>query len=303
MGVTKHEIAVYNTFKLGSDNMKIKQWITNAFLLIIGNYILALSVGMFILPYNILSGGVAGIAIALQPLTNIPAEMMINVLVIGLFIIGSFSLGKTFSINTAISSFLYPLFLTFTVSLNYSLTIDPMLASLYGGLLAGIGVGLVIRTGASTGGMDVPPLVIHKFTKIEIATLVMIVDGLTVMLGLWTFGVEAILIGFISVWACAFSLNKVLIFGGQQAKTVHIISPFYNEISQMIHDKLNRGTTLLQAQGGFTGDHRPVLLAVIMKTQYPELSKIINQIDKEAFIIVNDATEVHGFGFSFEYKV
>ncbi|HBS91188.1 MAG TPA: YitT family protein [Erysipelotrichaceae bacterium] len=280
-----------------------KQQVSNAVLLIAGNFILALSVGMFILPFNILSGGVAGIAIALEPLTTIPAKLMIDFLVIGLFIIGSLFLGKKFAINTAISSFLYPFFLTFTSTFDPNLTLDPLLASLYGGLLAGIGVGMVIRTGASTGGMDVPPLVIHKFTGLELAMLVLVVDGLTVLLGLWSFGLEAVLIGFISVWACAFALDKVLVFGGQEAKTVHIISPHYAQISKLIHERLDRGTTLLNATGGFTGDSRPVLLAVILKNQYPELAKLVNEVDKEAFIIVSEATEVHGFGFSFDYKV
>jgi uncharacterized membrane-anchored protein YitT (DUF2179 family) len=201
-----------------------KIWIQNAFLLVTGNYILALSVGMFILPYNILSGGVAGIAVALQPLVDVSPEVVINILVIGLFVLGAIALGRQFAISTAISSFLYPFMLTFTVKMQYTQALDPILASLYGGLLAGIGVGMVIRSGSSTGGMDVPPLVIHKYTNIEIHKLVLVVDALTVLLGLYAFGLEAVLIGFISVWACAFSLDKILVFGGQQAKAVYIIS-------------------------------------------------------------------------------
>ena len=113
-----------------------KEFIKNALLLVVGNYILALSVGMFILPYNILSGGVAGIAVALQPLINVSPEVVINILVIGLFGIGAFALGRQFAFSTAISSFLYPFMLTFTVKMQYTQALDPILASLYGGLLA-----------------------------------------------------------------------------------------------------------------------------------------------------------------------
>ena len=280
----------------------MKKHIKNAFLLVIGNYLLALAVGMFILPYNILSGGVAGIAVALEPLLKIDPTVMINVLVIGLFIVGALVLGRNFAISTAISTFLYPFFLTFT-NQGIDIGVDPILASLYGGLLAGIGVGMVLRTGSSTGGMDVPPLVLHKYTHVEISTWVLIVDGITVALGLWTYGLHAVLIGFISVWTCAFAINKVLIFGGQNAKTVYIISDKYSEILAYIHDHLDRGTTLIEARGGFTGDEKPVILTVIMKNQYPALSQSVKEIDSHAFLIVSDATEVSGFGFSFDYKV
>ncbi len=280
----------------------MKKHIKNAVLLVMGNYLLALAVGIFILPYNILSGGVAGIAIALEPLFGIDPNLMINVLVIGLFIVGALILGKNFAVSTAFSSFLYPFFLTFTQA-DGLLELDPILASLYGGLLAGIGVGMVLRTGSSTGGMDVPPLVLNKYTHVEISTWVLIVDGITVGLGLWTYGLEAVLIGFISVWAAAFAINKVLIFGGQNAKTVYIISEKYSEILQYIHDHLERGTTLIEATGGFTGDDKPVILTVIMKNQYPELSQSVKDLDENAFLIVSDATEVSGFGFSFDYKV
>lgn len=280
----------------------MKKHIKNTILLVVGNYLLAFAVGTFILPYNILSGGVAGIAVALEPLFGIDPNLMINGLVLGLFIIGALVLGRNFAVSTAISSLLYPFFLTLTVA-DGSVVIDPILASLYGGLLAGIGVGMVIRTGSSTGGMDVPPLVLHKYTHIEISTWVLIVDGITVSIGLWTYGLEAVLIGFISVWSAAFAINKVLVFGGQNAKTVYIISEKFDEVLDYIHEHLDRGTTLIDARGGFTGDNRPVILTVIMKNQYPELSESVKAIDKNAFLIVSDATEVSGFGFSFDYKV
>ncbi len=283
--------------------MQIKELMKNGILLVVGNFILALAVGMFILPYSILSGGVAGIAVALQPLINVSPEIIINVLIIGLFIIGALTLGRKFAFSTAISSFLYPTMLTFTVNMQYTQNLDPILASLYGGLLAGIGVGMVIRSGSSTGGMDVPPLVIHKYTHIEIHKLVLIVDALTVLLGLYVFGLEAVLIGFISVWACAFSLDRILVFGGQQAKAVYIISDHYKELVTLIHDKLDRGTTLISATGGYTGEQRPVILAVIMKNQYPELTQIIHSVDTQAFFIANETTEVKGYGFTLDYKV
>ena len=285
--------------------MKIRSTLKDLTLIIIGNFLLASSVGFFILPYKVLSGGVAGIAVALEPLTQIAAQYWIYILIIGLFLLGSLFLGRKFALHTALSSFLYPIFLTYITSLNWNVGVhvEPLLASLYGGLLAGIGVGMVFRTGASTGGMDVPPLIVNKYFGIPVSKMVLVFDALTVLLGFTVYGLEAVLIGLISVWACAYSLDKVLLFGGQEARSVMIISDSYREITQAIHDFLDRGTTLLEAEGGYTGDARKIVLSVISKNQYPELVKVVSMIDKNAFIIVTDANEVKGNGFSFDYKV
>ena len=268
-----------------------------------GNAVLALAVSMFILPYDILSGGVAGIAVALQPLIPLPVTLMVNILVVGLFVIGACFLGKEFAMKTILSSLIYPAFLTFFSGRVPVLDLDPILASLYGGLLGGMGVGMALRTGASTGGMDIPPLIVHKLTHIEIAKLVLITDALTVLLGAFTYGLEAVLVGFVSVWASSVAIDKVLMFGGQQAKAIQIISDQYEQIIEQIHSRLERGTTLIEAQGGYTHEKRKIVLVVITKNQYPALMEMVTAIDKEAFVIANDTHEVKGFGFSFEFKV
>ncbi len=268
-----------------------------------GNAVLALAVSMFILPYDILSGGVAGIAVALQPLIPLPVTLMVNLLVVGLFILGACFLGKEFAMKTILSSLIYPVFLTFFSGRVPMLDLDPILASLYGGLLGGMGVGMALRTGASTGGMDIPPLIVHKLTHIEIAKLVLITDALTVLLGAFTYGLEAVLIGFVSVWASSVAIDKMLMFGGQQAKAIQIISDQYEQIIERIHSELDRGTTLIEAQGGYTHEKRKIVLVVITKNQYPALMEMVTAIDKEAFVIANDTHEVKGFGFSFEFKV
>ena len=205
--------------------------------------------------------------------------------------------------QTILSSLIYPVFLTFFSGRVPVLDLDPILASLYGGLLGGMGVGMALRTGASTGGMDIPPLIVHKLTHIEIAKLVLITDALTVLLGAFTYGLEAVLIGFVSVWASSVAIDKVLMFGGQQAKAIQIISDQYEQIIERIHSELERGTTLIEAQGGYTHEKRKIVLVVITKNQYPALMEMVTAIDKEAFVIANDTHEVKGFGFSFEFKV
>ncbi len=264
---------------------------------------LAIAVHTFILPYEILSGGVAGIAVALSKITGYRSDLIISILIWLLFVLGAFFLGRKFTIHTISSSVLYPLFLNVLSTQPIHVNIDPILASLYGGLVAGFGVGLVFRTGASTGGMDVPPLIIHKYTNIELSKLVLAVDLLTVTLGVFVYGIEAVLMGFISVWASAFAIKQVLVFGGQEARSVMIITNNVDDVVDMIDKKLERGSTLLSAHGGYTRESRAVILSVINMTQYPELISELHMIDPHAFVIATEATEVKGNGFSFDYKV
>lgn len=214
-----------------------KKFFIDLFLIILGNFILALSVVGFILPYNILSGGVAGIAVAIAPIVHVDKGLIVNGLVIVLFFIGWMVLGKKFAATTFLSSLIYPLFLSLLEVFMPPFTIDVFLASLYGGAIAGIGIGMVLKTGASTGGMDIPPLIINKITGVKISTLVMIIDALTVLLGLFTFGIEAVLIGFISVASCTYTIDKVLVFGGTVSKSVQIISENYEVLLKLIHEK------------------------------------------------------------------
>lgn len=283
--------------------MEMKKMVRDLPWVLIGNFMLALAVAMFILPYNILSGGVAGIAVALQPVFHIEPTLMVNALVLGMFVLGTLFLGKSFAVKTVISSLVYPVYLTIITPFVPLLQLDPILASLYGGLLAGVGIGLVLRTGASTGGMDIPPLIVNKYTGIKISTLVLITDALTVGLGLFTYGLEAVLIGFISVWGTSFGIDKMLTLGGGNAKAVQIISEAHAQINAVIQSELDRGTTLSDATGGYTGAPRKVILVVVEKKEYPKLLELVNRIDENAFMITSDATDVHGEGFTLEFKV
>ncbi|MBR2066949.1 MAG: YitT family protein, partial [Solobacterium sp.] len=190
-------------------------------LIIIGTFILACSVEYFILPFSILSGGVAGIAVAIEPFFHWNETLVANILVISLLLIGRIFLGKQFMYTTLLSSLAYPVFTTLLSMNPIEMDIDPMLASLYAGLLGGIGIGLVMRTGASTGGMDIPPLVLHKLTGVKVSTLVMITDALTVLIGIMSRGLSAALIGLISVASSGYGIARVLESGqGGSAKSV-----------------------------------------------------------------------------------
>lgn len=278
----------------------MRKRITDLILVAAGTFLLAVSVEMFILPYNILSGGMAGLAVALEPFFHFDKLLFANAGVVGLFIAGSFVLGRDFTRNTLISSLCYPLFTTILSHHPVDLTIEPLLASFYAGLLGGAGIGLVMRTGASTGGMDIPPLIIHKLTGAKVSTLVMITDALTVMAGIVAYDLSAALLGLISVMASGFAIRRVLEAGsGVRVKNVQIISEKWEEINDEIRKTINRGTTIFDCQGGYTGKPRKMIVTVVSDRQYIPLTEVIRSIDPHAFVIITDTSDMLGEGFTY----
>ncbi|MCR0263005.1 YitT family protein [[Clostridium] innocuum] len=286
-----------------------KEMLQDTLWILAGNIALAMGVAWFILPNDVLTGGLAGVAIALEPLIHLNPELVINVLTVVLFLAGSVILGKKFAAKTILSTICYPLLLTLLSYLAKNVIapdtfiMDKYLATIYGGALMGIGVGCVFRTGASTGGMDIPPLIINKYTHIPLPTLVLIVDALTVLLGAAVYGLQAALTGILSVWVSSYMINKTMMIGGHDARNVMIVSNKHKVIMDRIHEALERGTTILEATGGYSSEKRPVIMAVVAKKQLPELQHLVSHIDPEAFVIVMEANEVQGLGFTYEEEL
>lgn len=274
--------------------------VLNFFTIILGTAILAVSVEYFILPFSILSGGVAGIAVALNPFFHVNETLFANIAVVSLLVLGWVFLGRDFGINTLVSSLAYPVFTTLFSQFPIEIEIDPILAAVYAGLIGGFGIGIVIRTGASTGGMDIPPLILHKITGVKISTLVMITDALTVLLGVAAYGLSAALVGMISVFSTGVAMSKVLEVGrGSAAKSVQIITDKWEEMNEVITKDFNRGTTLIEASGGFTNESKKVILCVVSQREYSELIDTIRKVDDRSFVITTDAVDMHGEGFTY----
>lgn len=277
--------------------------IKESLLLILGNFILAIAVGIFILPNNVLSGGVAGAALLLKPFIDINEETLVTILTWTLFVIGYLLLGKKFALKTLASSILYPVFLYLVTSLNYNVVINPFLATLYGGILMGIGVGVVIRTGASTGGMDIPALILHKYLKSELTLWVLLVDSTTVIFGLFIYGLEAVLYGIIAAATCSLGISISMSYPWSKMMSVTIISKHWNEINQAIIKELDRGSTIQKAIGGYTNEEKNVILVVVDKHEYKKLLDIIHRYDQGCFVIANETNRVFGEGFSLYTRV
>ena len=254
---------------------KTKGQLIDFFMIFVGNLILAFGSMFFIIPNKILSGGVAGISVALYPIFKIEPEMMINIILLLTFILGSIFLGKKFAMKTLTSTLLYPIFVYFLSQYNFQTDLDPILASIYGGLLTGVGLGITFRTGASTGGMDIPPLILEKFTNIKVSIWIVIIDSLVVLLGLSTYGVNQVLIGFLSIFTATFAIDKIQLLGGDKAKQVFIITKYNHEILHAIHTTIDRGSTLIPARGGYTNEEKEMIMTVLLNRQYSELEKIV----------------------------
>lgn len=275
----------------------MKENIKNWSLLFLGNFILVLGVVTFILPNDVLSGGVAGVAVALSPLVNIEPKYLINIILLVTFVFGFIFLGKDFALKTIMSTILYPIYMAILSNFNIAIDVDPLMASLFGGLVTGVGLGITFRTGASTGGMDIPPLILQKLTGVKLAVWMVIIDALTVLLGLRSYGINAVLTGLISVFAATFAVDKMQLIRGDGAKQVMIITMKKLEVLQYIHENLDRGSTLIPAIGGFTGESRDMIMTILEREQYVQLETAVKEMDEDAFLIVSDVTEVHGKGF------
>ena len=270
---------------------------------IFGNFLLAVSVVYFVLPYNILSGGCAGIAVITYKLFNWSETLTIELLVIGFFIAGALILGKEFALKTFLSSIVYPLFVEILSRFPVEINIDILTAIILSGALAGIGIGITFMHNASTGGTDIIALIINKYTGVSTATLVFISDAIITAAGLFTYGLEDVIYGIVYIYISSYAISRITTPNTSSAISLYIITDHFDEILSFIHDKLERGSTILDATGGYTNEKRKVILTVVSKTQYSILSDYIEKVDPVAFVIVSDAKEIKGEGFTFEYRV
>ena len=273
--------------------------------ILLGNSCIALAVAFFVIPNKLLVGGTAGIAVAINAFWNIPEEIVINVLVYALFIAGAIVLGREFFFKTITSTIVYPVLLTLANDLHdripkHLIEMDTLTSIICTGLLVGFGLGIVYRRNASTGGMDIIPLIVNKYTGIPLHILLMMVDSVTVLLGVLAYGLQAAIYGAISVVLCSFVIDKTILLGAKKVKQVQIISQQSDCILDKILADLDRGCTIVESRGGYTNEHRDMLMVVVPINQYQKLIDTVHTIDKSAFVIVSDINEIRGRGFTLQ---
>lgn len=274
-------------------------------LVLIGNAIYALGIVLFVLPGNLLMGGTTGIALFLNHYMNISISNFVLLFNITMFIIGYFILGKKFAFKTLVSTFCYPLILKLFEHIfdGVVLTNDILLNTLFAGLFIGVAIGLVVKVGASTGGMDIPPLVLNKLFRIPVSISMYFFDCL-ILLGQFSFSnTERLLYGIVLIFIYTFVLEKILVLGKQKIE-LKIVSKKVDEIRNEILQGVDRGVTLFHGKTGYLNEECEIIMSVISSRELLQVERIIHSIDEEAFMIVSQVREVQGKGFSRnkEYK-
>ncbi|WP_239255201.1 YitT family protein [Listeria ilorinensis] len=263
---------------------------------VLGAAIIALAFNVLLLPNHIASGGVSGISTIINYLTGWTPAFIQWALNIPLFIAGIFFLGYQFGIKTFIGTMTVPLFVYLTQGLE-PWTKEPLVAALFGGVLVGIGLGIVFRGKASTGGTDVVAQILHRYTHLSLGICVALIDGLVVISAMFVFDIESGLYALIGLFATSKTIDLVQV-GLNQSKTVLIISNNQEAIREAILFKIDRGITRLSAKGGYTDEDKQILLCVIAQREFSRLREVVKEIDPTAFVVVMSASEVMGEGFT-----
>jgi len=283
------------------DKVFSKKWIISYSYLLIGTFILALGYSFFMTPYKIIPGGIYGISIVLHHKFGFPVGMSALFFNLPLTLIGLKMLGPKFGVKTFVCFILTAFFTDGVVLLWGSdplhLQDEVLLASIFGGVIMGVGVGLIFRSRASSGGSDVIASILSKYTKMPLGTQLMIVDSVIVLIGFAVFKDWKIPL---YSWLTIFIMGKVIdvvLHGFSDDKTVFIISSKSEEIRMAIIHDLNRGGTIFNGKGMYTKEEKEVLYTVVNRREVTDLVHYIFEIDPEAFISIQDAHEIIGKGF------
>jgi len=269
-------------------------------LIILGSLIISVAINLFIIPNKLLGGGLSGIGLILQYIFNFPMGVTILILNIPLLILSILKINKRFTVFTILGTISLSIFLILTAHLNnVLLPVEEsyrLLYCIYGGVLSGIGLGIVISNEGSTGGMDIVAIYIKKKYGIEVGIVSFTTNFLIVAVGSVLFGFKVGLYTLISMYIASTVMEKV-INGLNRRKMLLIVSEKEKEVSDAIMNNCNRGVTILYGEGAYTSHKKNVMYCVVSLGQLPQIKRVIKTIDQEAFISIIDIAEVQGNGF------
>ena len=271
--------------------------------ILLANVMFSVGSAYFLVPSGMISGGVTGLALGLDRGFGIPKDITVWVLQVLLFLLGLWLVGKSFALTTLIGSFAYPfLFSLFTRLADRTgpLTDDPLLCMMFAGLTFGIGIGIILRNGASTGGTDIVAVILNKKLGFPVSTTLYVVDALVLVTQVFFVdSAEQVLYGLLFVLFYSVLVDVVLTSGKSRIQ-LQIISPKYEEINHMILRTFDRGSTLYRTEGGFSRKASYAVQTIIGKRELFRLREAVLGIDNGAFIVISQVSEVNGRGFTLE---
>lgn len=279
-------------------------WAKKLLIILLGNYMYSAAVAFFILPAGLITGGTSGMGILVKYFTGLPVSAFVLAFNAAMFLLGAFVLGRAFAMTTLVSSVAYPLFLSVNEALALragALSEDPMLCTVFAGLLIGAGIALVLQQGASTGGMDIPPLVLKKLSGVPVAASMYAFDVVILAAQMFTADRERVLYGILLVCLYTLVLEKLLTLGKNRVQ-LKIISEKYEQINEVILHRFDRGSTLFEVEGGYTRRETYAILTVITSRELFRITEAVKAIDPDAFIVIEQVREVSGRGFTARKK-
>ena len=273
-----------------------KQRLQDAGYVIVGALLLAISINCFLLPNKIVAGGANGISVVLNHLFGWNLALVLYAINIPLLILCFLLLGKETGIKTVFGSLIYPFFVGITAHIPV-ITDNILLATLFGGVITGIGLGCVFRGNASTGGTAIVSQIVHKYFHVSLGVAILFVDGLVILSALFAFDTDVVMFSIISLFLIGRVVDMVQV-GLNRSKNVMIISQQYELIHKELTTTLDKGVTLIPIEGGYSQAPGKLLMTIISEKDFPKVKEAVLAIDETAFCIVLNASEVHGRGFS-----
>ena len=274
-----------------------KENLLRVLMVIMGSLIYSVGVNLFIIPHKLLSGGVAGIALILQYLTGIQSGYLVILINIPIFLIGIRAIDKEFGIFSFIGMASMSLSLIFTRNLhNFYYVPDPLISSLCGGLLTGLGAGIIFKSRASQGGTDIIAVVVKKKYGMSIGRIAFMINAVIVAMGMLIGNLEIAVYTLIAMYMNATIVDKA-IQGFDKEKVVFIVTGKCDKVKQAILDNLGRGVTYLYGEGAYTGDKKKVIYCILTPKELEEAKNLIEDIDSSAVVSIMDTAEVRGKGF------
>ncbi|KUO50362.1 MAG: hypothetical protein APF76_11690 [Desulfitibacter sp. BRH_c19] len=264
--------------------------------ILVGVVLTALALVLFLVPNKIAAGGVSGLATVVFHTLGFPVGITMLTINIPLFIFSVKALGVRYGIKTLFGTITIAIVVDYLEPIVTPLTTDPFLAALYGGILAGIGIGIVFKFGGTTGGTDLGAQLLKKFTGMSSGQGLLIIDAFVITIAALFFNVELALFALIALFATSKVIDLVQ-EGFHYARAAFIISNAPDEITKEIFEKLNRGVTILKGKGAYSGKERDVILVVISQPEVTRLKVLVHGIDNSAFIIITHIHEALGEGF------
>lgn len=273
-----------------------KYRIKRYFQLVVGLLLIAIAFNLFLLPNNIVFGGVSGISIIVKQIFGLNPSIFIFISSAFLLVVSYIFLGKETTSASIVGSLLFPVFTELTKGINTVISIgdaELLLSAIFGGVIYGLGAGLVFKAGFTTGGTDIINQIISKYLHVSMGNAMLMSDGLIVLSGVFVFGVNKLMYALIVIYIIGLLTDKVLL-GISDSKAFYIITEEDDKVRDYILNYLNHGVTIFDARGGFTKEKQKVLFCVVPTKEYFKLKEGIHEIDKSAFFVVTDAYEVFG---------